>query len=77
MDKTELTENQKNCLDKLEDMVAKVKQGEVNSVMVFGDKEGGPFNSETKSDEFYSNVAMWQSRQKAILTSYFIQLTNS
>ena len=57
-----------DCLDKLNDIVAKVESGEVTEVLVFGLS-----NNSSENLDIYTNVSMSRGHQRDILTDHFLK----
>ena len=59
-----------DCLDKLNDMVAKVESGEVTEVLVFGLSNN---SSDSENLDIYTNVSMSRFHQRNILTDHLFK----
>ena len=67
MNKPDPEQRKADCLDKLNDMVAKVESGEVTEVLVFGLS-----NNSLENLDIYTNVSMSRVNQRIILTHLMI-----
>ena len=70
MNKPEPEQRKADCLDKLNDMVAKVESGEVTEVLVFGLSNN---SSDSENLDIYTNVSMSRGHQRNILIDYLLK----
>ena len=59
-----------DCLDKLNDIVAKVESGEVTEVLVFGLSNN---SSDSENLDIYTNVSMSRFHQRNILIDHLLK----
>jgi len=70
LNKPDPEQRKADCLDKLNDMVAKVESGEVTEVLVFGLSNN---SSDSENLDIYTNVSMSRGHQRDILIDHLFK----